>query len=306
VSASWTDGATAAGALARYVGAPGSPMEVVIGATTHSGGLHTDPFSRQPFQQARPPAAEQFGADVAFVKRALSGAPIGRNVSYLVLGTDSWKTTTEWPPAAARVTLGLGRGTLGMVEPANTMSYAVDPNASSGAFNRWASQRNAPVHYGDQRKAAGARLTFDAAPIERDSELVGAPEVCLAMSIDQTDGVVIAYLEDVAPDGRATHLTEGELRLLHRRTQGAPCHPADGARRTFARADGAPVVPGEQMRVELPLLPTAAFVRKGHHLRLTLAGADAGTFAPVTETAPTWTVATGSGGSTLTVPLRAW
>jgi uncharacterized protein len=307
VSASWTDGATAAGALARFTGAPSSPMEVVIGATTHSGGLHTDPFARQPFQAARPSAGQQFAADVAFVQRVLSGAPVGRSVSYLVLGTDTWKTTAAWPPPDVQQSLlPLGRGSLGRSESSNTVSYVVDQGASSGAFNRWASQRNGPVHYGDRRLAPGARLTFDAAPVASDRELVGAPEVCLVMSVDQPDGVVIAYLEDVAPDGRVTHLTEGELRLLHRRTQGASCDPAPGTRRSFARADAAPVVPGERMRIELPLLPTAAFIGRGHHLRLTLAGADAGTFAPVTETPPTWTVVTGAGGSTLTVPLRPW
>jgi uncharacterized protein len=309
VSASWTDGATAEGALARFAGAPDSPMEVVIGATTHFGGLDTDPFSRQPFQAARPGAAEQFAADVAFVQRALTGTPIGRSVSYLVLGAGVWKSTPVWPPVGVqRTTLRFGQTTLAPeVAQPGTVSYAVDPTASSGPFTRWPSQRNSPVYYGDRRKTAGARLAFDAAPMSADTELVGSAEVCLAMRIDQTDGLVIAYLEDVAPDGRVTHLTEGELRLLHRKTQGPACDPAPGTRRTFQRADGALVVPGQRMQVELPLLPTAALIRKGHHLRLSLAGADAGTLAPVTEAPGSWAVDYGGAeGSTLTIPVRAW
>jgi putative CocE/NonD family hydrolase len=311
VSASWTDGATADGALARFVGAPGSPMEVSIGATTHSGGLDSDPFARQPFEPARPGPGEQFAADVDFVRRALAGAPIGRQVRYRVLGADSWKVTERWPPPGVdRVTLHLGPGALTPAAgEAGTASYTVDPTTSSGQFNRWASQRNAPVHYGDQGRAPGRRMAFDAAPVERDTEVVGAAEVCLAMRIDQTDGVVIAYLEDVGPDGRVTHLTEGELRLLHRKTGGGAgaCDPGPGARRSFRRADGAAVVPGERMKVELPLLATAALVRRGHHLRLSLAGADAGTFAPPAGPPATWVVDHGGAdGSTVTVPLRAW
>ena len=84
MAARWTDGATAEGALARFVGAPDAPMEVVIGTTTHSGGLETDPFAREPFAAARPSAGEQFGADVAFVKRVLGGEAVGRQVSYRV------------------------------------------------------------------------------------------------------------------------------------------------------------------------------------------------------------------------------
>jgi predicted acyl esterase len=131
------------------------------------------------------------------------------------------------------------------------------------------------------------------------------------MRSDRTDGLVLAYLEDVAPDGRVTYLTEGELRLLHRKTTGSTdrtgCDPAAGTRRTFNGADAAAVVPGELMYVELPLLPTAARIQRGHRLRLSLAGADAGNFAMLTETPATWSVSYGgTGGSTLKVTMKAW
>jgi len=193
---------------------------------------------------------------------------------------------------------------------AGLRSYQVDPTTSSGGpFNRWASQGGEPVYYGDRRAAPGQRLSFDTDPVARDTELVGAAELCLAMSTDQTDGAVMAYLEDVAPDGRVTYLTEGVLRLLHRKLAGQTdgCDAAPGTQRTFNRADGAAVTPGARMRVELSLLPTAARIERGHRIRLSLAGADAGTFPMPTAVAPRWTVATGGrDGSTLTIPLRAW
>jgi putative CocE/NonD family hydrolase len=198
--------------------------------------------------------------------------------------------------------------------------YRVDPTTSSGTFTRWAAQTGAPVYYGDQRFAPGRRLTFDAEPVTRDTEIVGAAELCLVMRSDQTDGIVLAYLEDVAPDGRVTYLTEGQLRLLHRKTSGGACDPAPGTARTFARADAASVTPGELMRIELPLLPTAAVIRKGHRLRLALAGADAGprrpfefggpgvdTFPMLTDVPATWSVSYGGlRGSSLIVPTRPW
>lgn len=140
-----------------------------------------------------------------------------------------------------------------------------------------------------------------------DSELVGAPELCLALRSDQTDGVVIAYLDDVAPDGRVTYLTEGELRLLHRKTSTGGCDPAPGTDRSFERAAGAPVIPGEPMEVEIPFLPVAARIQKGHHLRLSLAGADDGTFPMLSPAPATWAVAYGGHhGSTLKLPLKPW
>jgi putative CocE/NonD family hydrolase len=103
ISASWMDGTTAHSALARCAALPDVPMEVAIGATAHSGGVDADPFSRKPFAAARPGAVEQYGADVAFVKKVLSGQPVGRRISYVALGTGTWKTTPVWPPAGVTV-----------------------------------------------------------------------------------------------------------------------------------------------------------------------------------------------------------
>src|SRR5262249_42270813 len=156
----------------------------------------------------------------------------------------------------------------------------------TGTFDRWFSQRNQPIYYGDRRLAPGRRLAFDGAPMARDTELVGAPEVCLSMSTDQSDGIVIAYLEDVAPNGRVTYLTEGLLRLVQRKSGEGAC----GTTRTFNKADAEAVVPGESMRFAIALYPTAALVAKGHHLRLSLAGSDAGIFASMTDAPATWQV----------------
>ena len=100
--------------------------------------------------------------------------------------------------------------------------------STSGPFNRWAAQRGTPIFYGDRRTAPGNRLTFEGATLSEDQELLGSPELCLVLSSDQTVGLIIAYLEDVAPNGRVTYLTEGLLRLLHRKTTGPACDPAPG------------------------------------------------------------------------------
>jgi len=313
VPASWMDGTTAESALARFNALPDVPMQVAISSSIHMGGLDADPFSRQPFQVARPQAAEQFGDDIAFLKKVLGGEAPNREVSYYVLGAGVWKSTPVWPPAGVKnQTLHLSGAALTdrPVIRSGSIDYQVDPTTSSGGnFNRWSSQSGGPVYYGDRRAAPGQRLSFDSEPVTCDTELVGAAELCLAMSSDQPDGAVIAYLEDVAPDGRVTYLTEGELRLLHRKVAGSSdgCDAAPGTQRSFNRADGAPAVPGARMRVELSLLPTAARIERGHRVRLSLAGADAGTFPMPTPVAPRWTVATGGrDGSTLTIPVRTW
>jgi putative CocE/NonD family hydrolase len=241
-----------------------------------------------------------------------------------VLGTDTWKTTPVWPPRGVKNhTLQLSRKQLleGAPVRSGEQRYQVDPTTSAGSFNRWASQGGHPVFYGDRRATPGKRMTFDAAPVTRDTELVGTPELCLNLRTDRSDGIVIAYLEDVAPDGRVTYLTEGELRLLHRKTTSGGCNPAPGVERSFDREDAEPVTPGRTMQIELPLQPVAALIRAGHRVRLSLAGADAGprpsfefssipgveTFPTLTDSPATWFVGFGGrDGSSLSLPLRDW
>ncbi|MGB3336965.1 MAG: CocE/NonD family hydrolase [Devosia sp.] len=310
VAASWMDGMTALSALTRFTMADTTPMEVVIGATSHPGGLDADPFATVPFGPATPSVVDQFKSDIAFVDRVLAGETIGRSISYLVLGTDTWKTTPVWPPVGVEQTRMMLSPSLMADEPSENGQtiFTVDPSATTGAFNRWAAQRGKPIYYGNLQGAPDTRMTFDAPAVTEDQELLGSAELCLMLASDQTDGLVIAYLEDVAPDGRVTYLTEGQLRLIHRATMGEPCDTAPGTERTFDKADGSPVVPGETMRIELSLLPVAARIAAGHHLRLSLAGADAGWFDTLTGDAnATWTVYYGSPhGSSLLLPMRPW
>lgn len=309
VPASWLDGVTALGALTRYAMAPEVPMEIVIGATTHAGGISVDPYATVPFAPAVPSAQQQFADDVEFVTRALGGEPIGRSIRYIVLGTDVWKSTEMWPPADfTRSALNLSPSLM-RPEAANaaTQTYQVDFASTSGAYNRWAAQRGGLVFYGDRQGLPDNRLTFDGPVIAEDSELAGSAELCIVLSTDKTDGLVIATLEDVAPDGRVTYLTEGILRLIHRKTSGSFCDLTPGVQRSFNKADSLPVVAGEAMQVEFELLPVAALIRRGHHLRLALTGADAGWFEGLTATPATWTVEFGgNNGSRLSVPLRPW
>lgn len=307
---SWLDGATAHGALARFAAAPDAPMQLSIAATTHMGGLDADPFSKTPFAPARTAPEDAFGRDIDFLKSVLAGQSIERKIDYYVVGAGVWKTTNVWPPQGVRDTILHFSETALTEKPARKgeRDYAVDPTASSGTgMNRWSSQSNHPIYYGDRRFfAKGQRVSFDGEAMTADQELAGAPELCLAMRSDQVDGAVYAYLEDVAPDGRVTYLTEGVLRLMHRKTRAGGCDAARGIERSFERADAAPVVPGELMQIEIPLQPIAARIEKGHHLRVSLAGADEGTFPALTETPANWSIAYGAGGSTLTLPLRAW
>ena len=309
ISASWLDGMTAEGALMRYAMAPDNPMEITIGANSHPGGVNADPYEDSPFTRATPPVADQMAADVDFLQRVMAGEKIGRSIRYIVLGTDKWMNTSVWPPAGTKaLRFNLAGSGLSIEEVApETLTYSVDRNVTTGPFDRWATQTGAPVYYGDRRDDAAGRLGFDTAPTDEDFELVGNAELCLTLSVDKPQANVFAQIEDVAPDGRVTYLTETLLNLLHRKSAEGDCPETPGVTRSFARADALPVVPGEKMRFKLDFLPVSALIRAGHKLRLSLAGANADTFAPPAPgEEPVWTLELGGDRSWLKLPGRPW
>ncbi|HET8933678.1 MAG TPA: hypothetical protein VFN67_09575 [Polyangiales bacterium] len=148
VPASWLDGATAQGALRRFRALPNVPMQLSLGATTHLAGLDADPFEREAYQPARIAPEDEYGADIAFVTRVFEHKPIERKIDYYVLGANTWKGTTQWPPREVReVTLHFSEQGLEARTSRETgeREYRVDPESSSGTHNRWASQGPPPA-----------------------------------------------------------------------------------------------------------------------------------------------------------------
>ena len=182
----------------------------------------------------------------------------------------------------------------------------VNPQTTTGQRNRWMTQLGAPV-LGLSDRAAMDRLmlTYTTPALEADVQIAGTATLTIHLSSDHTDGTLLAYLEDVDPKGRSRYLTEGGLRLIHRRTTTNPAFPQTTPYHSFARGDAQPLEPGKRYTIEFKLWPIAALIRKGHRLRLALAGADAGTFDPVPATGlPTLTVHHGATtASALVIPI---
>ncbi len=69
---------------------------------------------------------------------------------------------------------------------------------------------------GDQRTADGESLSFTSLSSTEAEDILGYPEVDLALSVDQTLALVAVRLCDVAPDGASTLVSWGLLNLTHR------------------------------------------------------------------------------------------
>ena len=57
-----------------------------------------------------------------------------------------------------------------------------------------------------------------------------------------------------------------------------------GPAHSFLRKDAEPLIPGEAARIRFALYPTSVLLRKGHRIRVALAGADASVFQRYRQT----------------------
>lgn len=308
---SWMDGGTAESVLARFRTLTDVPMEVWITANDHNNYRNADPFFPE-VTEPKPALVDQLDLQTRFVREQLAGAKAAREIHYYVLGAGEFRTTSTWPVADARPwTLHLtgGRALAEQAGAAGREVYDVDLTSGTGAKTRWSTQIGTPPAYADRREIDRGLLTFDSAPLDKATEIVGTPVVTLVLSTQSDDPTVFAYLEDVAPDGRVTYVTEGMFRAIHRRPADRSALPYDQgpAAHSFRRADAELVHPGVVMTLEFPLMPVAALIRPGHRLRLAMAGADKDWFTVYSNGGPErFDVRVGAEGSKLTVPVRPW
>jgi putative CocE/NonD family hydrolase len=304
---SWLDAGTTDGALSRFL-TFSNPQQVIIGAWSHGGGVNVDPY------RAESLPADNIEADLATaaamqpqmaqvleffdcILKENECAPLETTITYYTLNSGEWRTTTVWPPAGLTPQryYFAADGVLSPDAPTadGADDYTVDFSATTGTSNRWFAQSDTPIDYTADRAAADANLlTYTSAPLASDVEITGSPVITFYVASTMADGAFHVYLEDVAPDGRVTYITEGVLRAIHHPLSDAePPFVELGPYRSFNRADAAPLVPGEVTEIVLNLYATSVLVEEGHSLRVALAGADADTFARYpAEGTPVWTV----------------
>ena len=115
-------------------------------------------------------------------------------------------------------------------------------------------------------------LHFDSAPFARDRTLLGGPIARLIVKSDRKDAQLWVYLEDVAPDGSTFIVSQGRLAASHRKEGKPPFDTLGMPWHSSREADIAPLQPGEDVAVDIPLLPAARVVKGWHRLRLIVAG----------------------------------
>jgi putative CocE/NonD family hydrolase len=172
-------------------------------------------------------------------------------VRLFVMGANTWRDFSEWPPPGARPQrwhLHSGRGLSPATPTASEPDrYRYDPADPTPSVGGVLLTREAGPRDNRQLETRPDILTYTSAPLEKPLEVIGPVRVELFVrsSVQHTD--FFARLCDVDPSGRSINLCDGLLRLV----PGTPAPEPDGT-----------------LRVTLDLWPTAHRFLAGHRLRL--------------------------------------
>ncbi|SDC88373.1 CocE/NonD family hydrolase [Nocardioides lianchengensis] len=123
-----------------------------------------------------------------------------------------------------------------------------------------------------------AGIVYETKPVTKAVRLSGPINARLFASSLSGDGMLAVSVSDVAPSGKVTRLTGGwqviSLRRLDRKRSRyvggkllQPYHP-------FTRASKKRLEPGQVGRVDVEVFPTAAKIRRGHRLRISVQAFD--------------------------------
>jgi putative CocE/NonD family hydrolase len=290
VLASWMDAGTAEGALLRLNNFS-NPQKVVIMPTSHGGKSHASPFivSDQVVDPV-PSKAEQLQLQLDFFDHYLKGKNKGVEVwptiKYYNFGEEDFKYSNIWPPEGqTRANYFLGSNqklnTSASNEPRGMDEYKVDFSASTGKNNRWATQMGKHIFKLDDRNAADSLLlTYTSEPMSKDMQITGTPSITLYLSSTLHEGAVFVYLEDVDSNGKSRYITEGGLLLEHRKLSKNPMS-GNVPYHSFYQSDAALMPVNEIEEITFKLWPTSVLIKKGHSIRIAIAGSDKDTFDKV-------------------------
>ncbi len=292
---SWLDAGTADAVIRSFMTFK-NPQRTVVGAWNHGASQNASPYL-----SATSPGVRQRFEWLRFFDYYLKGIetnskPDG-NLIYYTMGEEKWKATKSWPPAgtasmrayfSADNLLTLDAPT----ENTGADKYTVDFEATTGMTNRWTTQLGGLVKYPDRAEEDKRLLTYTSVPLTEDLEITGYPVITLSVASTISDSAFFIYLEDVDENGKVTYLTEGQLRAVHHKiSKEKPPYWMNVPYHSFRKKDAQPLVPGKVIEIKFGLLPVSVLVKKGHRVRVAIAGHDKSVFARTpAEGAPVFTL----------------
>jgi putative CocE/NonD family hydrolase len=277
-------------AVKRHLTLNNPDNKLILGPWEHGGWMNCSPHNPGPsgFNKASE-LLKFFDYHLKGIDNGIQNEP---RVHYYTLGEEKWKSSDVWPPKESRyVPFFFNTGnSLTPVKPTEAQAftpYVVDTAFGTGVYTRWRSllgQLKTPYAYYDWNERSKALPHFTMAPLSADVELTGHAVVHLYVASDQTDGAFFVYLEDIDENGKATYVTEGQLRGLQRNLSKEERFHTDVPEipnHSYLRRDGKPLTPGEAEYLAFDLYPVSYLFKKGHSIRISISGADRDHFEAV-------------------------
>lgn len=280
---SWLDSGLVDAIITRFINLK-NPMIAILGDWNHGLGFSANQFF--PDRSVTPTPTERVNAWVNFFDICLKGNGIqGKTLYYYTMVEEKWNKTNRWPPEGHTRKLWYlsENNTLSTSIPqtdSGADSYRINFTATTGRLNRWWTLLAQPIDYSNRAKAEKKLLTYTSSPIEEDMEITGNPIVTLYIDSTHEDGALHVYLDDVDEHGNITYITDGQLRVIHRKISSEdPPYKIMVPYHSYKKKDAKPLIPGEIAEIKFGLYATSVVIRKGHRIRIAIAGADKDTFA---------------------------
>jgi hypothetical protein len=279
----WYDGGYAHAAIKRYLTLSNPGSKLLLGPWDHGGDDRIRALGKTVKTDF-----DMVGELVRFFDYHLKGVDSGiyneAPVHYYTMVQNQWKSAQSWPPKADRKKWffaeksGLSENAPALADAAD--SYTPAPAFGTGNTARWnALADEVAVTYPDRAKKDAGLLVYQSPALTKDTEVTGHPIVTLYLETNAADAQVFVYLEDVDPTGRVGMVSEGMLRAIHRNlSDETPPYKTPTPYRTFKAKDAQPLTPGQPAVLTFDLLPTSYMFKKGHRIRIAIAGFDADHF----------------------------
>jgi putative CocE/NonD family hydrolase len=279
----WLDGTSADVVITRFINYK-NPHIAIIGDWNHSVRKRANIYFPKN-RKADPSKKVQFSSCLAFSHDLIKENKIPEStLFYYTMGEEKWKKTNAWPPERQKMQRWYfnENNILSQTKPQNDTgedSYKVDFESTTGKGNRWYTNIGMKTSYQNRRTEDRRLLIYNSYPLEEDMEITGHPIISLFLASTHEDGAIFAYLEEVDEIGEIFYLTEGLLRLIHRKVSPEkPPYDILVPYHSYKKNDSMPMVPHEISEVTFGLLPTSVLIRKNHQIRIAIAGADKDTF----------------------------
>lgn len=284
---SWMDAKTSKVVIESFLSFD-NPIIGVIGPWTHGSKWKANPYLLSK-EEAEPNYQLQFQAWACFFNECVKeNPPSDKVIFYYTMGQKKWKRTTIWPPKGFEMNRWFFNKNFILSpkipqEEVGEDRYNIDFTAKTGNHTRWHTQRGGPpVIYEDRAEEDKKLLTYTSKALTKDIEITGNPIITLYLISSHKDGAIYTYLEEIDEEGVIHLLTEGQIRLIHRKlSKETPPYAMLMPYHSYKKKDMEPIEPGEITKVSFGLIPTSILIRKGRRLRVSIAGVDSSLFTRI-------------------------